>query len=210
MRPARTPFLITPALIAAACVLSLGVAACGPSPYAGVQDASSGQPLIGGPFQLVDQDSRPVDQSALSGKWTAVFFGYTFCPDVCPTTLTTLGQAQAQLGDKARNFQVLFITVDPARDTPKQLKAYLTSPVFPKGTRGLTGAPAQVDQAAKAYKVFYQKEGTGDSYVMDHTSAIYLMDPNGKFNRVLAENLKPDEITHQITEAMAEGPKVGA
>jgi protein SCO1/2 len=203
MRPVRTLFLI-----AATC--AVGLAGCGPSPYAGVQAQSSGQPLIGGPFRLTDQDGRVVDQSALQGKWTAVFFGYTFCPDVCPTTLTTLGEAQSQLGSKAQNFQVVFITVDPARDTSAQLKTYLSSPVFPKGTLGLTGAPSQVDQAAKAYKVFYQKEGTGDSYVMDHTSAIYLMDPAGKFNRVLAENLKPDEITHQISEAMAQGPKAGA
>jgi protein SCO1/2 len=206
MRPARILFLIT-----AVCTLAgLGAAGCGPSPYAGVQEQGSGQPLIGGPFRLTDQNGRVVDQNALLGKWTAVFFGYTFCPDVCPTTLTTLGEAQAQLGSKAQDFQVVFITVDPARDTPAQLKAYLSSPVFPKGVLGLTGAPAQVDQAAKGYKVFYQKEGTGDSYVMDHTSAIYLMDPAGKFNRVLAENLKPDEITHQISEAMAQGSKAGA
>ncbi|HUO22930.1 MAG TPA: SCO family protein [Caulobacteraceae bacterium] len=205
MRPAYIPYLT-----AAVCALGLAVAGCGPSPYAGVQDQASGQPLIGGPFQLIDQDGRPVNQSALDGKWTAVFFGYTYCPDVCPTTLTTLGEAQTELGAKAKDFQVVFITVDPARDTPSQLKAYLSSPVFPKGTLGLTGAPAQVDQAAKAYKVFYQKEGSGNSYVMDHSSAIYLMDPHGKFDRVLAENLKPDETAHQISDAMAEGPKSGA
>jgi protein SCO1/2 len=100
--------------------------------------------------------------------------------------------------------------VDPRRDTPAQLKSYLSSPVFPKGTLGLTGSPAQVDQAAKAYKVFYQKTGSGASYLMDHTSAIYLMNPQGKFDRVLAENLKPDEIEHQIEEAMAEGTPGGA
>lgn len=205
MRYARTPFFVV-ALFA----FVTGLAACGPSPYAGVQDQGAGQPLVGGPFQLVDQNGRVVDQGVLARKWTAVFFGYTFCPDVCPTTLTTLGEAQTQLGAKAQDFQVIFITVDPARDTSAQLKAYLSSPVFPKGTLGLTGAPAQIDQAAKAYKVFYQKEGSGQTYVMDHTSAIYLMDPSGKFNRVLAENLKPDEIAHQITDAMAQGPKAGA
>jgi protein SCO1/2 len=205
-----TPFFAAAPCMIALCAFALGAASCGPSPYAGVRDQGSGQPLIGGPFQLVDQNGRAVNQGVLAGKWTAVFFGYTFCPDVCPTTLTTLGEAQTQLGAKAKDFQVVFITVDPARDTPAQLKAYLSAPVFPKGALGLTGAPGQVDQAAKAYKVFYQKDGSGKTYVMDHTSAIYLMDPTGKFNRVLAENLKPDEITHQITDAMAQGPKAGA
>ncbi len=105
---------------------------------------------------------------------------------------------------------MVFVSVDPGRDTPSQLKAYLSSPVFPKGTVGLTGAPAQVDQAAKAYKVFYQKAGSGSAYTVDHTSAIYLMDPHGKFDRVLAEGLTPDQMTHQISEAMSDGPKSGA
>lgn len=206
MTPKRTPFIL--ALLP---VLAIALTACGAPSASGPGDqASSGAPLIGGPFRLVDQNGRTVDQHVLDGKWTAVFFGYTFCPDVCPTTLTTLGRAQALLGDQARALQVVFISVDPGRDTSAQLKAYLSSPVFPKGTLGLTGAPAQVDQAAKAYKVFYQKEGTGDAYVMDHTAIIYLMDPRGKFDRVLAENLSPDEITHQISEAMAQGPKAGA
>jgi protein SCO1/2 len=200
MKPARISLLL-----AAVCAALLSAGACGPIGPPGGQSEASGQPLVGGPFQLVDQDNRPVDQHLLDGKWTAVFFGYTFCPDVCPTTLTTLGQAQSLLGDKARRLQVVFISVDPGRDTPSQLKAYLSSPVFPKGTVGLTGSPAQVAQAAKAYKVFYQKAGSGGAYSVDHTAAIYLMDPHGKFNRVLAENLKPDEFTHQILEAMAEG-----
>ena len=152
----------------------------------------------------------PVDQHRLDGKWTAVFFGYTYCPDVCPTTLTTLGRAQTLLGAKAKDLQVLFISVDPGRDTPAQLKTYLTSPVFPKGTVGLTGDAAQVDAAAKAYKVFYQKAGSGAGYTVDHTSAIYLMDPKGHFDRVLAEAMTPDEIVHQISQAMADGPKAGA
>ncbi len=105
---------------------------------------------------------------------------------------------------------MVFVSVDPGRDTPAQLKTYLTSPVFPKGTLGLTGTPDRVAEAAKAYKVFYQKAGTGTAYTVDHTSAIYLMDPLGKFNRVLAENLSPDELDHQIREAMASGPKAGA
>ena len=207
MRPLRIPSVVTAAISAL-----LALTACSPS--AGSADSGAtqamGQPAIGGPFQLTDQDGKPVDQTVLNGKWSAVFFGYTFCPDVCPTTLTTLGQAQTMLGPQAKDLQVVFITVDPARDTSAQLKSYLSSPVFPKGTKGLTGAPAQVDQAAKAYKVFYQKEGKGTDYVMDHTSLIYLMNRQGKFDRVLANDLKPAEITHQIRDAMSQGPKAGA
>ena len=206
MRPLRIP-----AAVAALVACGLGLAACGPSRVAETEPAQqTGQPAIGGPFQLTDQDGKPVDQRLLNGKWSAVFFGYTFCPNVCPTTLTTLGQAQGQLGDRAKDLQVVFISVDPARDTPGQLKSYLSSPVFPKGTVGLTGSADKVDQAAKAYKVFYQKEGSGADYVMDHTSLIYLMNPLGKFDRVLADSLKPDEITRQIADAMSQGPKAGA
>lgn len=207
MTPLRNP-LILAALLLAACV---SLCACGAKPGTqGADHAPFGLPQIGGPFQLIDQDHRPVDQHALDGKWTVVFFGYTFCPDVCPTTLTTLARAQALLGAQAKALQIVFISVDPGRDTPAQLKAYLSSPAFPKGTVGLTGSPAQVDQAAKAYKVFYQKEGSGRGYTVDHTAALYLMDPQGTFDRVLAESLTPEEITHQISDAMSQGPKAGA
>lgn len=164
--------------------------------------AKTEKPLVGGPFHLVDQNGRAVDQSLLQGKWSLVFFGYTFCPDVCPTTLTTLAQAQDRLGPKARKLQVVFISVDPARDTPAQLKTYLSSPAFPKGTVGLTGTPQQVDAAAKAYKVYYAKHGTGSDYSMDHSAAVYLMDPKGRFNRVVAYGLTPDEIARQVSDAM--------
>jgi protein SCO1/2 len=197
--------LRTPLILAGAAVLALSAAVSGCGPGSQGQERASGVAAVGGPFQLIDQNGRLVDQHALDGKWTAVFFGYTYCPDVCPTTLTTLGRAQALLGPKAKGLQVLFISVDPDRDTPAQLKTYLSSPVFPLGTVGLTGDTGQVAAAAKAYKVFYQKEGTGAGYTVDHTSAIYLMNPKGEFDRVLAEGLSPDEIAHQISNAMNDG-----
>ena len=163
------------------------------------------RPAIGGPFHLVDQNGRPQDQSMLKGRWSALFFGYTFCPDVCPTTLQALAEAETRLGSKADRLQVVFVTVDPARDTPAQLKAYLSSAAFPKGVIGLTGTPAQVAQAAKAYKVFYQNEGAGRDYTVEHSSAVYLMDPRGRFDRVIAYGLPPDEMARQITEAMQQG-----
>jgi protein SCO1/2 len=164
--------------------------------------ARSDTASVGGPFHLTDQGSRPQDQSLLQGKWSAVFFGYTYCPDVCPTTLQALGEAQDRLGPKAAGLQVVFISVDPGRDTPAQLKTYLSNPAFPKGTIGLTGTPAQVAEAAKAYHVFYQPTGTGTDYAVQHSSAVYLMDKGGRFNRVIAYGLSPDEMARQISEAM--------
>jgi protein SCO1/2 len=157
---------------------------------------------LGGDFHLVDQSGRPVDQGLLKHKWTAMFFGYTFCPDVCPTTLQTLGAASRELGGRAKDFQVVFITVDPERDTPNELKAYLSSAAFPAGTIGLTGSPGQIAQVAKAYGVYYQREGSGPGYAVDHSSAIYLTDPEGRFDSVIAFGLTPDQTRDQILKAM--------
>jgi protein SCO1/2 len=163
--------------------------------------ANAGGP--GGPFTLTDQDGRAVDQRVLDGKWSIVFFGYTFCPDFCPTTLTALGKAMDQLGPKANDAQVVFITVDPARDTPAQLKTYLSSRVFPKHIMGLTGSAAQIAKVAKEYVVYYQKEGTGADYTMDHSTALYLMDPQGRFHGVIADSLTPQQDAQAISAAMS-------
>ncbi len=157
-------------------------------------------PAIGGPFHLVDQDGRPVDQHILDGHWSAVFFGYTFCPDTCPATLQALGAAARQLGS-AVPFQVVFVTVDPARDTPAQMKTYLSSQGFPAHAIGLSGTPAQVAAIAKAYGVYYARSGTGADYTMDHSAAVYLMDPKGRFARPLSHDMAPALIAQQIRAA---------
>jgi protein SCO1/2 len=158
---------------------------------------------VGGPFHLVDQTGAPVGQGLLRGKWSAVFFGYTYCPDVCPTTLAALGQAVADLGADSRRFQVVFITVDPERDTPAALKAYLASPTFPPGARGLTGSPQQIAAVAKAYHVYYQKVPQGTSYSMDHSAVVYLMDPQGRFVSPLDVGVAPPQIARQVRAAMS-------
>ena len=163
---------------------------------------SAGTAMVGGPFQLVNQDGKPVDEKILRGKWTAVFFGFTYCPDVCPTTMQVLGAAQQQLGPKADKLQVVFISVDPKRDTPEQLKTYLANEVFPKGTIGLTGTPEQVAAAAKAYRVYFKKRGEGADYLVDHSTAAYLMNPKGQFDRVIPFGISPEEVARQISEAM--------
>ena len=156
---------------------------------------------LGGPFHMVDQDGRPVDQSILNGRWSAVFFGYTYCPDVCPATLQALGQASKRLGDKARTLQIVFVSIDPARDTPKMMKDYIEAQAIPVRTIGLTGSPAQVAAIAKAYRVYYAKVGTGRDYSMDHTALVYLMDPTGHFAAPLSHDMAPDRIAQEIAKA---------
>jgi protein SCO1/2 len=166
----------------------------------------AGSSDIGGAFQLVDHNGKPADESILTGKWSAVFFGYTYCPDVCPATLQALGQAAMRLTpDQRKTLQVIFITIDPARDTPQQMKVYLDAQALPVKTIGLTGSAAQVAAVAKAYRVYFKKVGTGDAYTMDHTSVVYLMNPKGGFAAPLAHGMTPDLIAKQITAAERAG-----
>lgn len=166
---------------------------------AGTQAAG---PAIGGDFRLVDQTGRAVDQSLLKGKWTVVFFGYTACPDICPTTLQTLGAAAAGLGPERRKLQIVFVTVDPERDTPAQLKDYLSSSAFAPGVIGLTGGPDQIAKVAKAYGVYYARQGAGDGYAVNHSSAIYLMNPDGRFDSVIPYGLTPQQTRDSLQKAM--------
>ena len=157
---------------------------------------------VGGPFQLIDTSGRTVNQDVLKGKWSVVFFGFTHCPDICPTTLFELGQVEPLLGADADKFQAVLVSVDPARDTVEQMKAYVANDAFPKRLIGLTGSAAQVDAAAKAYRAYYAKSGEGSDYLMNHFSGAYLMNPKGKFDRILPYGVSPDELARQISEAM--------
>lgn len=169
------------------------------------EQTSTGQPSVGGPFQLVNQDGQTVDQTMLNGKWTLVFFGFTYCPDYCPTTLTGLAATKAQMGDKAKDLQIAFVTVDPERDTPKALKDYLSSDGFPEGVVGLTGTPDQIATVAREYRAFYKKVGEGEGYTMNHTLTVYLMGPDGKFRAPLAYDLGPEKSAQLIERVMARG-----
>lgn len=172
---------------------------------AGAETTSTGQPLVGGDFTLVNQDGVTVDQSILDGKWTLVFFGFTHCPDYCPTTLGVLDVVQDQLGDKAKDLQIVFISVDPARDTPQMLKDYLSSDGFPDGVIGLTGTDEQVRAASKAYRAFYQQVGEGEGYTMNHSLTVYLMGPDGKFRSAVAHDLGPSRTVTLIKDIMERG-----
>jgi protein SCO1/2 len=169
---------------------------------AGVFNPAPAPAAVGGPFQLVDQNGKPATEKALKGKWSAVFFGFTYCPDVCPGTLQGLAAASDILGPKAKDLQIVFISVDPGRDDVKQMNAYVSADYVPKTTLGLTGTPEQVAAAAKAYRVFYAKVGEGPGYTIDHSTAIYLMDPKGRFSTVIPYNLPPEDIARRINDAM--------
>lgn len=157
----------------AAAVLAL--AACTAPPPDGPL-AGSG---VGGPFALIDQDGHVVTERSYAGKWRLMYFGYTFCPDVCPTDVQKMAQAMTLFArsDPGRAAKVvpIFVTVDPERDTPAVMKTFVRA--FSPAMVGLSGAPTAVAAAAKAFRVYAHKAGTGRDYLVDHTSATYLMDP---------------------------------
>jgi protein SCO1/2 len=143
--------------------------------------------MIGGPFHLEDQSGKPVSDQDIKGRPYLVFFGYTHCPDVCPTSLFEISEVFRALGRDADRAGALFITVDPERDTPSVLKDYLSN--FDPHLRGLTGDAAAIAAALKAYRVYAKKVPLSDGdYTMDHTAIVYLMDKDGRF--VAAFNLK--------------------
>jgi len=147
-------------------------------------DRETGRAAIGGDFLLLDQDGQPRTWQDFRGKPTLIYFGYTYCPDVCPTALQEMGAALAMLGSEAKNFQPVFITIDPERDTPEAMAQYVRSNGFPENMIGLTGSADQVAQAAKQWLVIYRRSDLDrgpDDYLMDHSSFIYLMAADGEF-----------------------------
>ncbi|TMK00771.1 MAG: SCO family protein [Alphaproteobacteria bacterium] len=135
---------------------------------------------IGGPFKLTDQNGKVVTEQDLKGHPFLVFFGFTHCPDVCPTTLFEVSEVMRALGPDAERARALFITVDPERDTPAVMKDYLSS--FDPHLSGLTGDPAEIAAVAKAYRVYFKKVPLDEGgYTMDHTAIVYLMDKTGRF-----------------------------
>ena len=206
--PRRSIVLFAAACAAIAVALVVVTLVVVSRPAGGLQPGevvSTGQAQVGGPFQLVDQEGRPVDESLLQRKWSLVFFGFTYCPDFCPTTLAALEATKQRLGDKAKDLQIVFISVDPERDTPQALKDYLSSDGFPEGVIGLTGTPEQVRAAADAYRAYYQKVGEGEGYTMNHSLTVYLMGPDGTFRTAVAEELGPERSAAIIQRAMARG-----
>ena len=156
--------------------------------------------LIGGPFTLVDRTGKTVTEASLKGKWSLIYFGYTFCPDVCPTSLSVMTQALDQLGPLADRVTPVFVTVDPERDTVQQLAAYHEH--FHPSFVMLTGSTAQVKDAARAYRVYYRKAESEASteYLMDHSSITYLMDPAGRYVTHFGHDATPDGMAQVLRD----------
>jgi cytochrome oxidase Cu insertion factor (SCO1/SenC/PrrC family) len=147
-----------------------------------------GQALIGGPFTLTDHTGRRVSDADFRGRYMLVFFGFTFCPDVCPSALQVMSAALDKLGPKADRFVPILVTVDPERDTPQQLALYVQS--FHPRLVGLTGTQAEVDAVLKAYRVYgavRKREDPKSSagYTVDHPAQVYVMDPEGRYRAFL-------------------------
>jgi protein SCO1/2 len=143
---------------------------------------SSGKALVGGPFALIDQNGKPVTEQDFHGRYMLVFFGFTHCPDICPAELQVMAASLDQLGDKAAEVVPILVTLDPARDTPDAIGAYVKN--FGPRFVGLTGSPESIDRMAKEYRVAYSKfqdKSSEDDYSIDHSTLVYLMGPDGEF-----------------------------
>ena len=156
---------------------------------------------VGGPFTLTDQDGKQITDADLKGKPFLVFFGYTHCPDVCPTTLFDISEVMRALGPDADRTEALFISVDADRDTPAVLKDYLSS--FDPHVRGATGNRGELDKVEKGYRVYAKKVPTGPGdYTMDHTALVYLMDKQGRFVAPFNLKLTPADAAADLRKYM--------
>jgi cytochrome oxidase Cu insertion factor (SCO1/SenC/PrrC family) len=157
----------------------------------------SGQAHVGGPFHLTDQNGKSVSDRDFRGRTMLIYFGYSFCPDVCPTTLQVMADAIGKLGDKAGRITPVFITIDPERDTPKVLKEYMAA--FGPNFVGLTGTPEQIKAVEKLYRVYAEKKPlAGGNYGMDHSSVLYLMGPDGQLVTYYDEAISPDNLAKEL------------
>ena len=160
------------------------------------------QNRFGGDFAMVDTSGRPVTQTDLVGRPTVLYFGYTYCPDVCPTTLLQLTNAMAKMGRLADRLNVVFVTVDPKRDTPEQMRLYLSS--FDSRIRGFTGTEAQAAAMAKAYHVYYKRvPGENGDYLMDHFAGVMLFDAAGALQGIVTYDGEEKDLLAKLT-ALAE------
>ena len=159
---------------------------------------------IGGPFRLVDHDGRTVSEKTFSGRPLLIYFGYTYCPDICPTELNNVAGATELLDTQGIEVQPLFITVDPERDTVDVLRDYVTA--FHDRMIGLTGSVKEITDIAKAYRVYFAKAANPgdakDEYLMDHTSYVYLMGADGQFLAIFRQNTSPEDMAMKTTELL--------
>ena len=162
--------------------------------------APAARPAVGGPFALVDGEGRAVTDADFRGRLMLVFFGFTHCPDICPTALGQIAQALDRLGADSGQVAAIFITVDPERDTPAKIKEYVGH--FHPRLVGLTGTPEQIAAAARAYRVYFAKARSpgmaADEYTIDHTTIVYLMGRDGKFLAHFSHGTEPDTLVQRL------------
>jgi len=200
------PILVLLAIVAAGAVWRLG----DPGSQSETATLDSQPAELGGPFSLIDQYGMRRTDMDFRGKYMLVFFGYTYCPDVCPTSLAVEAEALDKLGSRASRIVPIFISVDPKRDTPDKLKSYLAAfdanpPSARQSFVGLTGSDEEIAQAAEAYNVIYRAHlnantEDGADYSIDHTSDVYLMDPEGKFVAYYSLGILPDELAADLMQ----------
>lgn len=166
----------------------------------------SGTALVGGPFALTRQDGKRVTEKDFLGRYMLVFFGYTYCPDICPTELQVMTAAIGMMGEDGKAITPVFVSIDPQRDTPEVVKAYVEN--FGSNLVGLTGTPEEIANAAKAYRVYYAKAGNSgsDEYLMDHSSIIYLMGPDGRFVKHFTYTTDAPQLAKELKEAITASP----
>ena len=195
----RTPEALIPYLLAAACVVSGGMWRAAERLEARV--VTVGEPQVGGPFALLDQNGDTKTDRDFRGRWMMIYFGYTNCPDVCPTTLSLMSAVMDRLGGRAARIAPIFITVDPDHDTPAIMKQYLAS--FGPRFIGLTGPRSHIASVTSEYRVYFRKRPLpGGLYAVDHSSVIYLMDPNGKFAADYDNSQGPDDIAADLKKRL--------
>ncbi|QPC44120.1 SCO family protein [Kaustia mangrovi] len=190
-------------LVVAATVFA--VTALMQAPPAGDGNARGGFADIGGPFTLTDKTGRTVTEADFKGKPSAIFFGFTFCPDVCPTTLYELSGAMEELGADADRMNVVFVSVDWERDGPEELERYVSA--FDDRIRGLSGTKDEIERITRAYRVYYKRVPTedGEDYTIDHSALVYLMDSDGRFFGTISYNESPEMMLGKLKRLIAEG-----
>lgn len=197
----RTPEALIPYLLAIAAVLAGLLWHLGDETGGLGHTVTYGTTEIGGPFTLTDQNGATRSERDFRGLFMLIYFGYTHCPDVCPTTLAVMADAMTKLGPGADHFAPIFITVDPARDLPSVMKAYITS--FGPRFIGLTGQPDAIAKVAREYRAYFARgPQAGGDYGINHTSTIYLMDANGRFVADYDESVGPDALAADLRKRL--------
>jgi len=166
---------------------------------ASLKTETAGRAAIGGPFDLLDQDGKPFTHEDLLGKFALIYFGFTYCPDICPDELEKMASAMDLMGkEQSSELQPVFISIDPERDSVAQVKSYIEE--FHPRLIGLTGSLEKVKDAARQYRVYYTKTSETEDYLVDHSIIMYLVDPEGCFVTFYGKNFTPEQLSESVAD----------